>query len=107
MGQVNERCRSQLPLQIAELSRRLRVLPRMDAQATVEGYPPEVPDPPPVGLAAVPLDPAADDAAPVPLPATGRMGSVTSMYVAPADRESRSTASAASHLARGCRASPK
>src|SRR5437588_12683294 len=99
MGQVNERCRSQLPLQIAELSRRLRVLPRMNAQATVEGYlpvgVPEVPDPPPVGLVALPPDPAADDAAPVPLPATGRTGSVTSMYVAPAAPESGRAANAA------------
>jgi hypothetical protein len=98
MWQVNDEHRSQHSLQIGQPSRNERELRPEYSQSTVETYPPAdgVDEVVEVVLAGAP-----------PAPAAGLTGSVTSMYDAPAEPESASTAVAEAHFARSPAASPK
>ena len=116
-------------MQIAELSMAVGELPIPEAKARLEGYPP-VAEAGPVGApVATPglaldaalevavgaaLDAALDaalevalDAAPVPVPAAGRWGSVASMYEAPLEPASARTAATAIHFEARPLPSPK
>ena len=93
------------------------LLPEAAAPLLPEAAAPLLPEAPAPVLPEAPVAPVESDDAEEPLalaellgtpaPAAGRIGSVTSMYAAPAEPGSASTALAAIHLARALDASPK